>query len=871
MRIFGRKNSEAELDAELRAYLDLSIDENLRAGMTPEAARRAALLKIEGMAQVKEQCRDVRPFHWLAGLGQDVRCAFRNLGRHRGFTTVALLSLALGIGANAAIFSLFYSALIRPLPYRNDAQLTFIGRSMDGGLPFVASPEFGNWRANIHGLQGVAATYGDDYNMSGTGAPERVHAAVVTANFLSLLGVNPAMGRDFTAAESQPGAPGVVLLTDGMWRRSFGASPSAVGHVVSLNDRAYMVTGILPSQFRFPGDDEVELIVPFQEGGFAWTDRRLSILQVFGRVRPGVTPQQAATELQAITERDRQNTPPFFQQALMRNPLVVVPLREWLTGNQRPALAALLGAVGLLLLIACVNVANLQLARATERQREIGLRAALGASRVRLARWLMVENLALSAMAGVLGIAVAYAIMTLLRHAPGFPLAGSGDLDPGWILWTASFALSALAGLAAGLGPAFAGPRLELNEVLKRGALSVAGGHRTHLRSALVTTQVALALALLVGAGLLLRSLDRVLSVGLGFRPENLLTLQMRLPLSRYPTDAKRDRFIDALLGNVRTLPGVESAAVTSALPLTMYANSVRRGSILFEGQPEPPPGQTITIPFEFVTRDYFNAMGISLVAGRVFNRSDAAGGPPVVVANQAFARRFYPGGNAAGKRIRLFGAPEYTTIAGVVADVRNKGREAAAFPQLFLPALSFPIPTLGLIVRTRSDPAALVSAVRAAVWSLDKEQPVYDVQTMQARVSENGGHRRTRTILLTAFGLLAMCLAAIGIYGVVSEAVSQRTREIGIRMALGAEAADVVRMVMRRSLALAVAGIAIGLAASLYLTRFIQSLLFGVKATDAVAFAGAAVVLLAVALLAGFLPARRASRIHPAAVLRSE
>jgi putative ABC transport system permease protein len=378
---------------------------------------------------------------------------------------------------------------------------------------------------------------------------------------------------------------------------------------------------------------------------------------------------------------------------------------------------------------------------------------------------------------------------------------------------------------------------------------------------------LALALALLVGAGLLLRSMERVLSIGLGFRTENLLTLQMRLPASRYPSVAARDRFVDALLGSIRALPGVESAAATTALPLTGYTNSA---SVLFEGQPAPPPGQRPNFPLNVVTPDYFHAMGIPLLAGRNFARQ-AVPGAAIAIANRAFARRFYPGESATGKRIRLYGAPEYTTIAGVVADVRHKGRETVADPQLFVTTVPFPIPLVSLVIHTGNDPAALAAAARAAVWSIDKEQPVYDVQTMQSRVSEAGGHRRTQTILLTAFGLLAMCLAAISIYGVVSEAVSQRTREIGVRMALGADAKDVMRMVMRRSLALAAAGIAAGLAASLYLTRFLQSLLFGVKATDLGAFAGAGVVLLAVALVAGYLPARRAAHIDPAAVLRSE
>jgi putative ABC transport system permease protein len=342
----------------------------------------------------------------------------------------------------------------------------------------------------------------------------------------------------------------------------------------------------------------------------------------------------------------------------------------------------------------------------------------------------------------------------------------------------------------------------------------------------------------------------------------------MRLPASRYPNVAKRDQFIDALLSKVRAMPAVESAAVTSALPLTAATNLA---SVLFEGQPAPPPGQRPNFSLSVVTPDYFHTMGTPLIAGRNFDRNVSAGSPQVVIVNQAFAKRFYPGDTVTGKRIRLYGVPEYTTIIGVVADVRDKGRETAADPHLFVTSVQFPIPSLGLVIHTMNDPVSLVPAVRAAVWSVDKEQPVYDVQTMQARVSEKGGHRRTQTILLTASGLLAMCLAAIGIYGVVSEAVNQRTREIGVRMALGADAEDVVRMVMRRSLALAVIGIAVGLGASLYLTRVLQSLLFGVKATDAAAFAGAGAVLLGVALFAAYLPARRASRIDPAVVLRSE
>jgi putative ABC transport system permease protein len=866
--LFRRKQAENETDAELRAYLDLLIAENIRAGMPPQAARREALLHLGGIEQVKEQCRDVRPLHWLGGLWQDVHYAFRTLRKSPGFTAVALASLALGIGANSAIFGVFYDVLMRPLPYAKDAQLLCVGRDMDGTSLFVASPEFSAWRANIRDLEGIAAWDSDDYNMTGAGVPELVHAGLVSASFLAVLGVRPAIGRDFTAADARPGAPGVALLTDAAWKRYFGGSLGVIGRPISLNDRAYAVSGILPRSFRFPGNDDVELLVPFGGSGFAWTDRGFMMTQVIARARPGVTARGAAAELQSITDRDRPNIPSFFQSALLRAQPVVMPLRERLTGQRRPALLALFGAVGLLLLIACVNVANLQLARASVRQREIGLRAALGASRMRLARWLIVENLALSAMAGMLGLAVSYALLALMRATPGVSLAGPGDLRPGWILWGAAFLLSALTGLAAGLAPALFGPQLDLNDVLKSGALPVAGGRGTRVRSALVVTQVALALALLVGAGLLLRSLERVLAVGYGFRAENLLTAQMRLPQSRYPSVAKRDQFIEELTRRVRALPGVESAAVTSALPLTDYT---QRGSVLFEGRPAPPPGQRPQFPISIVTPDYFRVMGIPIVAGRGFDRGDLAHSQEVAIVNEAFARRFYPGERATGKRIRLYGGPNFTTIAGVVADVRHKGREVAADPQLFVPEVQFPNPIVGLVVRTKNDPLALIPAVRAAVCSVDKDQPIYDVQTMQARISEAGGRRRAQTLSLSAFGALALCLAAVGIYGMVSQAVNQRTREFGIRMALGAEAGDVVRMVMKRSMALAVTGIAIGFGAMLYLVRFLQSLIFGVKITDAAAFIAAAGALLGAALAAAYLPARRAVRIRPAEALRCE
>jgi putative ABC transport system permease protein len=867
MRIFSRRNSEAELDAELRAYLELLTDENLRAGMTPEAARRAALLKLEGMAQVKEQCRDVRPFHWLTGFGQDVRCAFRNLARHRGFTAVAALSLALGIGANAAIFSVFYSVLLQPLPYKKAGGLYQMGRTYNGST-FVAGPELDAWRAGNHVFEGIAGWNDDSFNLTGIGTPERIQGAWVTPDFLSVLGVSPALGRDFAAADGRLGAPGAVLLTHEFWTRHFASDRTVAGRAVFLNGQPYTITGVLAPRFRFPSDLAPDALVCERSAAQPdWANPRIGMMTVIGRPRPGIGAERIAADLQAVSERSAADMPPLLLN-LLKHKVGVTSLRAELTGNRRPALAALLGAVGLLLLIACVNVANLQLSRAAIRQREIGLRAALGASRGRIARWLVVENLALSGLAGALGVGTAYAILALLRSTPGIPLAASDNLAAGWALWCAVAALSVLAGLLSGLAPALLAVRLALNEALKSGTLSVAGGRGSRLRSVLAAGQVALALVLLVGAGLLLRSLQRVTANAFGFRPDHVLTVRMRLSDSRYPSALKLRQFVDALLERVRALPGVESAGITSGLPLAGYGSA---SPVLFEGQLAPPMPTRPMVPTMTVTPGYFNAMGIALVTGRGFDGRDTDQAPFAAVVNQAFVRRFYPGGGALGKRIQFGEATQFATILGVVENVRHSGREKDADPQIFLAETQVSGPNLNLAIHTLINPEGLAAAVRSAVWSIDKEQPVYSVKTMESRISEAGVQRRVETLLLTAFGLLAMCLAAIGIYGVVSEAVNQRTREIGVRMALGAESGDVVRMVMRRGLALSAAGIAAGVGASFYLTRFLQSLLFGVKASDAVTFATAGALLLGVALLAGYLPARRASRIDPAMVLRSE
>ncbi len=862
----NRRLSEAELDAELRAYLDLAIRENIEAGMTPEEARRHALTEMEGMTQVKERCRERRAFGWLTGLSQDVRCAGRNLARHPGFTAAAALSLALGIGANGAIFSVFYRVLLEPLPYKNASELATAGRRING-TTFVASPELAAWRLGSSAFAELAGWQDDSLNLTGAATPERMIVANVTPNFLSVLGLVPALGRDFNTDDGKAAAQPAVLLTQDLWRRQFRSDPNIAGRNILLNDQPYLVAGVLPRFFRFPGFDPEALVCVRGNDRPDWSATRVGMMLAVGRLRPGATTEQASVSLDALSAGYRSQMPAFLGDALRFKP-VVSPLRETLSSARRPALTALLGAVGLLMLIACVNVANLQLARATLRRREIGLRAALGASRGRIARWLVVENLAIGGVAGLLGAAGAYGILALLHSAPGLPLATPEDLRPGWMLWCAVCALSAGAGLIAGFAPVLAGPRVALYEALKSGSLSVAGTGKSSVRSALVMLQVTLALTLLIGSGLLLRSLERVLAVPLGFHAENLLTAQMRLSPARYNSGAARRRFVDDLLQRTRALPGVQSAGITTGLPLAGYGQA---SSVLFEGRGEPPMPQRPMVPVIAVTPDYFQAMGIPVLRGRGFTAADDDRAPLAAVVTQTFAAKFYPGADAPEQRIKYGGSSQFVTIAGVVADVHHEGRESQALPQMFLAYAQAPGPNFNLTIRTRNDPSALSSAVRAAVLAIDKNQPVYGIKTMEARVSEAGVRRRVETLLLAAFGLLALCLAAVGIYGVVSEAVGQRTHEIGVRMALGARPGDVTRMVLRRSMILATLGIMAGIGASFYLTRFLESLLFDVKATDTTSFAGAAVALLVVALPAGYLPARRAARIDPAAVLRGE
>ena len=866
-RFVRRRQRDLEAAGDLQFYLDTEIEENVARGVPLAQARLAARRKLGNPNRIREEIYRMNSLAFVDAIWHDMLLALRGMGKNLSFTTTTVLALALGIGANAAMFTLFYNVQLRPLPYRNSPELLSIGRELRG-IPGgrAAAQEFVGWRSDSRSFVSITAWNSEEFTLTDSHSPERVIGGDVTSDFLSVLGVEPALGRGFSADDDRPGAPAVALLTHELWQRRFARNPEVVGHTIAMNGTSYNIIGVLPAHFRFPGEIETEILVPSRlPSRPVWNDPRVVLVQVIGRPRAGITAARVISDLSGITARYQSQMPRFYVSPAHPSRITAVRLQEQLVGGSRSTLVVLLWSVGILLLIACVNVTNLQLARANLRRREIALRATLGANRARLVQWLITENLVLGGVAGLAGIATAYGLLRVLRVSQAGLLQDPHFFDSGWMLWVITLGLSLATGLLAGLLPAAIAPKLQINDVLKSGVASVLGGGGSRMRSALVLVQVALALVLLIGSGLLLRSLQRVLSVEWGFHPERLLTMQMTLPESKYDTPSKRSTFVEEVLTRIAGLPGVETVAASNSLPLMGHGSA----SLRFEGQAEPPAFQRPGVPIYIVTPAYFQAMGTALLAGRHFTASDDAKGAPVAIVNSIFAKRFYPGGDAVGKRIQWGATQPYTTIVGITADIRQAGRELPADAQLFVPEMQNPVRAVNLIIRAKVDPAALASAARLAVWATDKDEPIYSLRTMDDLIRRFGANRRVETLLLTFLGMLATVLAAIGIYGVVAETISQRTSEIGLRMALGAEPGDILRMVLQRSLALTLAGIVVGLGAGFYLVRYLQSLLFGIELRDGITFGSAGGMLLAVALVTAYLPARRAARIDPVATLR--
>ncbi|CAN5880254.1 ABC transporter permease [soil metagenome] len=806
---------------------------------------------------------------------QDIRYAARRLLKSPGFTLVAVLTLALGIGANSAIFSVVNAVLLRSLPFAEPEQLVVFGTTKRGEEPRAGSmspPDYMSLREHNRSFSDVSAFSYGGATLTGMDEPERIEAAWVSAGFFELFGAAPVLGRTIAPEEVQPGNTTVAVLSYAMWQQPFGGDPDVIGRTITLNGVTRTIIGVAPRGFDFP--QKRALWVPLTHNEFFSSEtavnRRAQYLNVAGRLRPGVSVEQAAAEVRSLAAQLEQQ----FPETNTNVTLATLPLHEVMVGEVRTPLLVLLGAVGLVLLIACANVANLLLARAAAREGEIAVRAALGAGRGRLVRQLLTESVLLGLIGGALGLLLAYWGTTLLSalRLEGIPRLDEIGLDGAVVGFTLVVAL--LTGAIFGLIPALQATRTDLTSTLREGGRGALGGVRgSHARSMLVVSEMALAVMLLIGAGLLIRSFLQLQQVDPGFRTEQALAFDLELPSQSYSEGPQQAEFFRALIERLQPLPGVQAVSAVNILPM---ANDRFIINFDVEGRDEAPPGERPVLEVRVATPDYFRTMGIPLRRGRAFGDADRADAPPVVVINEMAARRYFPDEDAIGQRIRLGWGPGDDRFAGgevvgVVADVRQVGPSEDYVPEIYLPYTQVPVSDMSVIVRTAGDPLALAGVLRSQVRELDPNLPLSNLRTLDQLVAQSVAQPRFYMLLLTVFAAVALALAAIGIFGVMSYSVAQRTREIGIRVALGAEPQRVLQLVVGRALRLALLGVAVGLLGALALTRLLESLLFGVSTTDPLTFVAVAVLLAAVALLASYLPARRASGVDPIVALRAE
>ncbi len=800
-------------------------------------------------------------------LWQDIRYGARQLLRSPGFTSVAVLTLALGIGANTAIFSVVNAVLLRPLPFPEPDQLVLITENnlSRGWTSFAVSPaNYLDWQRQAQTLQSMASFRGAGFNVSGGTEPERVIAAQVSASFFNVLGVSPLLGRTFTEEEDRPGHGRVVVLGHGFWQTHFAGDPQIVGKTVLLSGESYEVIGVMPPDFRTPGQTQVWAPAAFTERQVQ--QRGSHYINVIARLKPEVSLEQARAELVAVAKRLEAQYPET-NTGWSTN---VNTLHQQVVGSVERPLKVLLAAVGFVLVIACANVANLLLARAAGRQREIAIRTALGAGRLRLVRQLLTESVLLGLAGGALGLLLAFWGIDLLRALnPGtIPRASGIGVDRWVLLFTTGVSL--LTGFLFGLAPALACSHMEVGESLKEGGRTASVGRgRQRLRQGLVVVETALALVLLVGSALLLRSFARLQGVDPGFRADNLVLALVNLPQSKYPTDAQEVAFYRQVLERVRARPHVLGAAVSTTPPLS---GSDFVLSFRTEAQEGLPPQDLLSANYGAVSADYFRVLGIPLLEGRAFTNQDVEGMPRVAVINQTMARRIFPNQSPIGKRIRIgVNGSIWREIVGVVGDVRHYELGDEPTMQMYEPYSQQSWPTMMILVKTESEPHAFVPMLRSEVLAVDKDQPLGVVRTGEEILAQSVAQPRFRTVLLGLFAFLAALLAAVGIYGLMAYSVLQRTHEIGVRRALGAQPRDIIRLLLRQGMALMLVGLAAGLAGAFVLTRFLEGMLFGVTARDPMTFGGVPLLLAAVALLACWMPARRAARVDPMVALRYE
>jgi putative ABC transport system permease protein len=814
---------------------------------------------------------------------KDLRYGFRMLTKRPGFTLVAVLTLALGIGANTAIFSVVNAVMLRPLPFKDPERLVMVWETSPSRRTNTATPaNFLDWREQNQVFEEMAAFAHVSFNLIGNGDPERINGTSVSTNFFHLLGVDPALGIGFDTESVRSGNWKVVVLSHDFWQRRFGGDPNLIGKPLALNDQSYTVIGIMPERFKWPrispsltaAGDNSNFWVPAirkdipQLGSSTERDlstsRDTSYMRVLGRLKPGVKIDQAMTAMNIIAA----NIARQYPDTNTGRGINLIPLDRQIVGDLRSPLLLLLAAVGFVLAIACANVANLFLARASTRRKEFAVRVALGAGRFRLIRQLLTESMMLAVVSGGFGLLVSvWGVSILIGLSPeDIPRINEVTVD-GTVL---SFTLivSLLTGLLFGLLPAVQASRPDLNESLKEGG-KMSVDSRSRSRNILVVAEIALSLILLIGAGLLLKSFLLLQDVRPGFDPGNLLTFKLSLPETKYPKAEQQTAAFQMALKNIESIPGVKSAGATLTLP---FAGDDIGFPMSIENRPEPPPGKEINVGYQITTPGYFPTMRIPLLQGRDFSESDNKDTPGVAIINETLARRHWPGEDPVGKRIRLGGSStSWLTIIGVVADVKHYSLSREPRAEAYVTYLQSPFSFMDMVVRAEENPLGLVSAVRGAIQRIDKDQPIADVHTMEELLSDSVADNRFLSLLVGIFGIIALLLAAVGIYGVVSYSVTQRTHEIGIRMALGAGQMDILRLVLGQGMLLTIAGIVIGLIASLAVTQVISSLLFGIGATDLVVYVTIPLLLTGVALLATYLPARRATRIDPMVALRYE
>jgi predicted permease len=874
---WGRKKREDDLDRELRAHLELEAEEQRENRLMPEAARYAARRALGNTALIQEATRETWGLLWMDRLAQDLRYGIRGLQRNPGFAALAVLTAALGVGANTSIFSVVDAVLLRPLPYPHADRLvspTNIGKDNFMGLG-VGDFQYAAWRGEGKIFDGIAAYRGGRSTLTGSGDPEQVESESVSPGFLGTLGMAPLMGRDFADSDATPRGGLAVIVSYRLWQKRFGADPAILSKAVTLNGKSFAIIGVLPWNFEFPENKDADVLVAMTEPASRGSNGAIYFYSVIARLKPGVTVERAQSDVELINQRLQSAFPQKFGRSRNGGQTRILGLHDRLVGNVRPALLVLAGAVGLVLLIVCVNISNLLLARALARQKEIAVRIALGAGRGRVMRQLLTEGMLLAAAGGGAGLALAFGGVRLLRAiAPaGVPHVENAHI--GGAVLAFNVAIAALSGILFGLAPLRAASRIDPEAALKQSARTASGGrkHRT-LENLLVVSEMAFALILLAGAGLLMRTFAGLTAIAPGFHPDRVVTAQVSLPYWKYRTPERQREFLSALLEKARAAPGADAVGAVACLP---YGGFVMSGTLQIDGKPALGAAATDadSAAVNYAAGDYFKAMGIPILEGRAIDSGDQVGRPGVAVINQTLARHFFADRSPLGAHIRINGVTDWLEVVGVAGDLKQGGRSLASETRAELFQSDPQVQDGGnahtLSLRSNADPRILMPWLRAKIAELDKDLPPAEIETMRTKMASLVASQLFVMRLLALFAGIAVILAAIGIYSVLVYSVEQRTHEIGIRLALGAKRWQIMGLILARGLRLSIAGAAIGTAGGLALTRYLKSLLYGVTPHDPFTLGAGCALVLAVALGAAYLPARRAVEQDPIATLRTE